>query len=102
MPLAMLARLKRLRGTPFDPFGYTVERRTERELITWYEGVIERLLGRLDPAHLPELVAIAKAPMEIRGYGPVKDIAIAKVKPEVERSLANLTTSVTQKMHAHR
>ena len=39
--------------------------------------------------------------MEIRGYGPVKDTAIAKVKPEVERLLTNLTTSVTQKMHAH-
>jgi indolepyruvate ferredoxin oxidoreductase len=101
MPLAMLARLKGLRGTPFDPFGYTTERRAERELIGWYEGVIDRMLGQLDAAHLPDLVAIAKAPMEIRGYGPVKDTAIAKVKPEVERHLTNLTTSVTQKMHAH-
>jgi indolepyruvate ferredoxin oxidoreductase len=101
MPLAMLARLKGLRGTAFDPFGYTTERRTERELITWYEGLIDRMLGQLDAAHLPELVAIAKAPMDIRGYGPVKDTAIAKVKPEVERLLTNLTTPVTQKMHAH-
>jgi indolepyruvate ferredoxin oxidoreductase len=101
MPLAMLARLKGLRGTPFDPFGYTAERRTERELISWYEGLIERMLGQLDAVHLPDLVAIAKAPMDIRGYGPVKDTAIAKVKPEVERRLTNLTTSVTQKMHAH-
>jgi indolepyruvate ferredoxin oxidoreductase len=101
MPLAMLARLKGLRGTPFDPFGYTDERRTERELIAWYEGLIERMLGQLDAAHLPDLVAVAKAPMEIRGYGPVKDTAIAKVKPEVARLLTNLTTSVTQKMHAH-
>jgi indolepyruvate ferredoxin oxidoreductase len=100
MPLAMLAQLKMLRGTPFDPFGYTEERRTERDLITWYEGVIEQMLGRLDAANLPDLVAIAKAPMEIRGYGPVKDAAIAKVKPEVERLLANLTTSVTQKQRA--
>jgi indolepyruvate ferredoxin oxidoreductase len=102
MPLAMLARLKGLRGTPFDPFGYTAERRTERELIIWYEDLIKRILGQLDAARLPDLVAIAKAPMEIRGYGPVKDIAIAKVKPEVEQLLTNLTTSVTQKMHAHR
>jgi indolepyruvate ferredoxin oxidoreductase len=100
MPLAMLARLKGVRGTPFDPFGYTHERRTERELITWYEGLIERMLGQIDAARLPDFVAIAKAPMEIRGYGPVKDTAIAKVKPEVERLLTNLTTSVTQKRHA--
>ena len=100
MPLAMLARLKGLRGTRFDPFGYTADRRMERELIAWYGGVIERMIGRLDAAHLPDLIAIAKAPMEIRGYGPVKDAAIAKVKPEVERLLMNSTTSVTRKKRA--
>ena len=100
MPLAVLARLKVLRGTPFDPFGYTAERRTERELIARYEGVITQILGKIDTAHLPELVAIAKAPMEIRGYGPVKDIAIAKVKPEVEQLLARLAASSPAKMRA--
>jgi indolepyruvate ferredoxin oxidoreductase len=84
----MLARLKRLRGTPFDPFGYSSERRTERGLIAWYEGVIERMLCKLDTAPLADLVAIAKAPMEIRGYGPVKETAIASAKTEVESLLA--------------
>lgn len=93
MPLTMLARLKGLRGTPFDPFGYAAERRAERELIGWYEGLIDRMLGGLDAAHLPSLVAIAKAPMDIRGYGPVKDAAIAKVRPEAERLLTELATS---------
>lgn len=100
-PLAMLARLKKLRGTPFDPFGYTAERRAERGLIVWYEGLIERMLGGLDAAHLPDLITIAKAPMEIRGYGPVKDIALAKVKPEAERLLAGLTESSPAKMRAY-
>jgi len=88
MPLAVLARLKVLRGTPFDPFGYTAERRTERELIVWYEGLIEVMLDRLDAPNLPDLIAIAKAPMEIRGYGPVKEAAIVKVKTEVDSLLA--------------
>ena len=100
MPLAMLARLKGLRGTPFDPFGYTRERRTERELIAWYEGLIERMLGQLDMARLPALVAIAGAPIEIRGYGPVKDAAIAKVKAEVERMLAEFPTPSTARIRA--
>jgi indolepyruvate ferredoxin oxidoreductase len=90
MPLALLARLKILRGTPIDPFGYSAERRAERALITWYEGVIERMRGSLDAAHLTDLIAIARAPLEIRGYGPVKDTAIARVKPEVERLLVEL------------
>ncbi|MGY4433490.1 Pyruvate/2-oxoacid:ferredoxin oxidoreductase gamma subunit [Bradyrhizobium sp. F1.13.1] len=101
LPLAALARLKGLRGTVFDPFGYTVERRTERNLIAWYEGVIERMLGELDAARLPDLVVIAKAPMEIRGYGPVKDIAIAKVKPAVERLLADVIAASQAKLRAH-
>ena len=100
MPLAMLARLKGLRGTPIDPFGYARERRTERELITWYEALIERLLGELGTARLPDLVAIAKAPMEVRGYGPVKDAAIGKTKAEVERLFGELHTSSPPKMRA--
>ena len=87
VPLAMLARLKGLRGTPFDPFGYTAERRAERELITWYEGLIGEMLGKLDAAGLPDLIEVAKAPMDIRGYGPAKDAAIAKVKADVASRL---------------
>jgi indolepyruvate ferredoxin oxidoreductase len=90
MPLAVLARLKGLRGTPFDPFGYSAERRSERKLIAWYERLIEEMLGHLDAARLGALVAIAKAPMEIRGYGPVKDEGIARVRAEVANLQAGL------------
>jgi indolepyruvate ferredoxin oxidoreductase len=64
-------------------------------LITWYEGVIEQALDRLDATHLPDLVAIAKAPMEIRGYGPVKDEAIHKVMAHVDRMIADVRSSRT-------
>ncbi|MGN1287948.1 MAG: DUF6537 domain-containing protein, partial [Bradyrhizobium sp.] len=94
-PLRLLVRLKGLRGTPFDVFGYTAERRAERELITWYEALIDTMLGKLDAARLPDLTAIAKAPMEIRGYGPVKDAAIDKTKAEVTRLTAQLTSAPT-------
>ena len=47
--LRALARLKGLRGTPFDPFGYTAERRMERRLIADYEREVEELLRRLTP-----------------------------------------------------
>jgi len=100
MPLSILARLKRLRGTPFDPFGYSAERRAERELIAWYEGLIDRMLVDFDAARLPDLVAIARAPLDIRGYGPVKDAAIGKVTAEVERLLTELGTPSPAKMHA--
>jgi indolepyruvate ferredoxin oxidoreductase len=89
-PLRQLARLKFLRGTPFDPFGYTAERRSERELIGWYERQTDAILAKLNARNLPDLVAIARAPLEIRGYGPVKDAAIPRAKAEVDRLWGSL------------
>ena len=85
LPFRILAKLKRLRGTPLDPFGYTAERRMERDLIGWYEGVVETILARYESGDREALVAAAKAPMDIRGYGPVKEKAVEKVKAEVDR-----------------
>ncbi|HEX2134704.1 MAG TPA: indolepyruvate ferredoxin oxidoreductase family protein [Microvirga sp.] len=89
-PFRILARLKVLRGTPFDLFGYTAERRTERALIGWYEGLVDEILGTLDRRRLPDLVALAKTPMDIRGFGPVKEAALRKVRAEVEQLRARL------------
>jgi len=82
-PMRALARLKRLRGGVFDVFGYTAERRAERELIGWYETLLATLIDRLRSEEPRALVELAAAPMEIRGYGPVKEEAIRKVKAKV-------------------
>jgi indolepyruvate ferredoxin oxidoreductase len=87
-PFKVLARMKGLRGTAFDPFGYTADRRLERELIAWYEGVIGRALARLSPETHARLCDVLSMPMQIRGYGPVKEKAAAKVRAEVEKALA--------------
>ena len=72
----LLARLRFLRGTPFDPFGYSAERREERRLIKDYEALIEEILKGLDRARLADAIALAALPDEIRGFGPVKAAAI--------------------------
>lgn len=82
-----LARLKGLRGTPFDPFGRTEERRTERALIAEYEQVIDQILDGLDADRLDEATAIAALPMEIRGYGHVKESAVAVFRAEKAQRL---------------
>ena len=69
----LLAKLKGLRGTAFDVFGYTEERRTERALIGEYRAAIEELLAGLTADKLPLAVEIARLPEEIRGYGHVKE-----------------------------
>jgi indolepyruvate ferredoxin oxidoreductase len=89
-PLRILARLKFLRGTAFDPFGHTAERREERALIGWYEGVVETIVAAFGKADDTSLAAIAALPMEIRGYGPIKAQEIARAKAEVAARLAAL------------
>ena len=67
-----LARLKFLRGTVFDPFGFTQERRSERASILKYERGIGRMLEGMSPARLPTAIQLAQIPDRIRGFGHVK------------------------------
>jgi indolepyruvate ferredoxin oxidoreductase len=69
----VLARLKGLRGTPLDPFGYTRERRMERQLIAGYERLIDELLQRLNADNYDTAVRLAAIPEQIRGFGHVKE-----------------------------
>jgi indolepyruvate ferredoxin oxidoreductase len=89
-PFRLLARMKRLRGTALDPFGYTAERRMERDLVRWFEGIVDELTARLGTAPMDELLWIARAPMGMRGFGPVKEEAVRRIRPEVETRLAAL------------
>ena len=75
----LLARFKGLRGTAFDPFGYTAERRIERRLIVEYERTIERLLAALSPANHALAVDLASLPERIRGFGHVKQRHLTEV-----------------------
>jgi indolepyruvate ferredoxin oxidoreductase len=78
----VLARFKGLRGTPFDVFGYTAERRMERALIGQYRETVEALLPKLSAENIAQAVAIASIPEDIRGYGHVKErhLKLAKEK----------------------
>jgi indolepyruvate ferredoxin oxidoreductase len=69
----LLAKLKGLRGTAFDIFGNTEERRTERALIAEYRTTVAGLLDSLSKANIETAVAIASVPEDIRGYGHVKE-----------------------------
>jgi len=70
---SILAKLKGLRGTPLDIFGRTAERRTERQLIAEYEGLVDELLAKLDRDNHAVALQLAALPAEIRGFGHVKE-----------------------------
>ncbi|MEO8312115.1 MAG: indolepyruvate ferredoxin oxidoreductase family protein, partial [Caldimonas sp.] len=84
----VLARLKGLRGTPFDPFGRNEERRVERELVREYRDSIEELLRALGPANLALATEIARIPEMIRGYGHVKARHLAAARPKWDALMA--------------
>ncbi len=68
----LLAKFKVLRGTPFDPFGYSHERKTERALVHDYEVMLAEVLAKLNDGNHPIAVGLAAIPEKIRGFGHVK------------------------------
>ncbi|NVK15003.1 MAG: indolepyruvate ferredoxin oxidoreductase family protein [Rhodobacteraceae bacterium] len=86
----LLAKLKRLRGTPLDVFGYTEERKMERALIKQYESDMKEWLPKAAPEIMEPLVALAELPLQIRGFGPVKMANEQKAAKRREELLAAL------------
>jgi indolepyruvate ferredoxin oxidoreductase len=96
----VLSKLKSLRGTPFDIFGATAERRAERALPGEYRLSIEQVIASLNPSNHPQAVEIARIPEQIKGFGHVKErnLTAARVQwhqlmaqwqhPQVERQAA--------------
>ncbi|HUK03994.1 MAG TPA: indolepyruvate ferredoxin oxidoreductase family protein [Burkholderiales bacterium] len=84
----ILSRLKGLRGTAFDVFGNTEERRTERALIAEYEQTVETLLGGLARDNHALAIEIASLPETIRGYGHIKLKSIAGARARRDELIA--------------
>jgi indolepyruvate ferredoxin oxidoreductase len=83
-----LRAMRRLRGTPFDPFGATAQRRAERRLVTEYLAVVDELAAGLDKDNHDLAVEIAELPDMIRGYEDVKTANIARYRGELRDLLA--------------
>ena len=88
----VLAKLRRLRGTAFDLFGKTAERRMERELIREFETMLNEILPLLTADTQSEASDLFRRYLDIRGYGPVKEASVREVRAQLEadyRSLLN-------------
>ncbi|MEL6297242.1 MAG: indolepyruvate ferredoxin oxidoreductase family protein [Pseudomonadota bacterium] len=75
-----LAGFKRLRGTAWDVFGYSAERRGERQMIADYEALLDEIAAKLRPETHATATALAGLPLEIRGFGHVKHANWEKAK----------------------
>ncbi|MBO1075069.1 indolepyruvate ferredoxin oxidoreductase family protein [Roseomonas marmotae] len=70
--LRVLARLRRLRGTAFDPFRFSEDRKLDRRLLAEYEHLVDELIATLHASNHALAVELASLPEQIRGYGPVR------------------------------
>jgi indolepyruvate ferredoxin oxidoreductase len=96
----VLSRLKAVRGTPFDPFGYTAERRMERGLIKQFESDFKTLPSAVDEKNVDLLVELALLPLSIRGFGPVKEANKEKAQKRRAQILDALKHSRSELQHA--
>jgi len=88
----VLAKLKGLRATPFDIFGYTAERRMERRLIREFESMLDRLLSKLTLDNHAVAVSLASLPEKVRGFGHIKANNVAAMQREREALLREFDT----------
>jgi indolepyruvate ferredoxin oxidoreductase len=86
----LLAKGKRLRGTRFDPFGYTAERKLERQMIVDFEALLDEIGRHLTPATHATAVALASLPLDVKGFGHIKLGNYKKAKEREAALLAEL------------
>ena len=86
----LLARMRGLRGSAFDIFGYSADRKLERDLIAGYEKDVATVLGLLSPATHDTAVELLSLPDRIRGYGPVKEKAVTEARARYAQLAADL------------
>jgi indolepyruvate ferredoxin oxidoreductase len=84
---------RRLRGTPWDPFGWSAERRGERGFQDEYLSWVAIALGHLTPATADAVRAVVDLANDVHGYAHVRRASIARVRAEAARQLAALTGS---------
>ena len=85
-----LIALRRLRGTPFDPFGFLSVRRLDRTIHRWYADLISTLAESLTAENLESAIRIAGLADRIRGYEGIRAGRFAEIQPIAERELAAL------------
>ena len=95
----VLASLKGLRGTAFDVFGYTADRRMERRLIEDYRALVLQIVEQLNDDNFAVGIEIAGAATEVRGYGPIKETSFKAYEARLA-SLLSAFNAVQAKPHA--
>ena len=95
-----LSKGRRLRGTAWDVFGYTQERQLERQMIADYELLLDEIVRRLSPQTHATAVALARLPLDIKGFGHIKLRNYKTVKAREAALLAKLRNPASPALKA--
>ncbi len=96
----LLARMKGLRGTRWDIFGFNAERKMERRLIAEYEAALDDIARALSPETYETAIALAALPEQIRGFGPIKTASVVKAKAREQELIAALKSPARERAAA--
>jgi indolepyruvate ferredoxin oxidoreductase len=91
----VLAALKGLRGTWLDIFARNPERKLEVAMIGDYERLIGEIAAGLTPANHATALALAELPLEVKGYGYIKDANYKQAKAKEAALLRRLLMTDT-------
>ena len=83
---------RRIRGTVFDPFRYSKDRKFDQQLISDYERSVENLCAGLSAHNLDAAIEIASLPLSIRGFGHIKSANASKAESTAERLWSEFKT----------
>ncbi len=78
----VLRRMRRLRGTPFDVFGWDRDRRMERALVHEYRRLVEESLADASLDY-DARVAVAESALAVKGYAQVKEQSVARWRDQL-------------------
>ncbi|NKD84981.1 indolepyruvate ferredoxin oxidoreductase family protein [Haematospirillum jordaniae] len=90
--MRILARIRTIRGSCIDPFGYTAERKMQRQLITDFQALLSEIALNLDIENLDTAVKLASLPLTMRGYGHVLEDNVRKAYQKQDQLLTEFRT----------
>ena len=87
MAMSVLAKFKFLRGSLLDPFGWTQERKLERQLLAEYQALVQRVIPVLNADNHSQWLQVLSLPQHIRGFGHVKLASIENYRRQLAQAL---------------
>ena len=93
----ILSKFKFLRGSKFDVFGYTDERKRERQLVQKILYTVDQIYENLNENNHSQIIEFLEIPLSIKGYGHVKEKSMDKAELDWKTNFEKIINNKTLK-----